>query len=158
MRKAKASVFVLALIFGGSNAEPYFPPECPSEGTMEVTRDPSAWADKCFQATNGRLPSHQHRGETVSLSRDIDLDGIPELLEVRGVGNKIKQIYVFRNSDEGYKYLGKLNAHPEFFVGFNSENELIILNFYRAGVNEVYRQQIQYIDRSFIMTRNERMQ
>jgi hypothetical protein len=103
---------------------------------MEVVDDPVKWADSCFQAVNGRLPSSQSSGETDSMYRDLNLDGVEEHLEIRGVGNKLKQIYVFQKAGASFRYMGRLNAHPEFFVARDSSNHLVILNVYRAGANQ----------------------
>ena len=64
-------------------AEPNFPPECPAKGSMEIIAKPTLWADSCFKALNGRLPSEFNIGETSSVYRDIDLDGTAELLEIQ---------------------------------------------------------------------------
>lgn len=81
--------------------------------------------------------------------RDIDLDGTAELLEIRGVGNRLKQIYVFRQSENAFKYMGQLNAHPEFYVARDSTNKVMLLNIHSLGINEAYLQSIEYIDGEF---------
>lgn len=91
------------------------------------------------------------------MTRDIDLDGIPEQLEARGTG-KSKQIYVFKTEDSGQIYIGMLTAHPTFYVAVDRDNELVILNVRRMGVNEVYLDRIQYQDRKFVVTGSLLMQ
>ena len=84
-----------------------FPPECPKQAIEGVIEDPGSWADRCFMAVNGRLPNAEQIGESDSDYRDLDLDGDEELLEIRGVGNARKQIYVFRPTESGFEYLGE---------------------------------------------------
>jgi hypothetical protein len=139
-------------------AESFFPPECPTKGSLEVVDDPVKWADTCFQAVNGRLPLSQASGETASMYRDLNLDGVDEHLEVRGVGNKLKQIYVFQKLADSFRYMGRLNAHPEFYVARDRNNRLVILNVYRAGANKVYLQQIEYMDGEFSLVRQDPME
>ena len=91
-----------------------FCPECPDEGTGEAVTDTSAWADKCFSAVNGRMPTYP--AESSTLLRDLDLDGTPERLEARGTGNASKTIYVFRQSAGGNVYLGSFDASLTFEV------------------------------------------
>lgn len=78
-----------------------FPPECPQRGTLQIQKDPAAWADQCFAAINGRLPQADRIGKADSAMRDVDLDGVDERLEIRGVGNPTKQIYVYRSAADG---------------------------------------------------------
>ena len=135
--------------------ETRFPPECPSAGTMEIVADPGTWADRCFQATSGRPPSNSH--ETSTLRRDIDLDGTLELLEVRGVGMALKQIFVFSQSEDGFRYIGELHAHPSFRVVPGPDKKATILNRYRSGAANVFLQEIQYIDGRFTLIKQEPM-
>jgi hypothetical protein len=138
-------------------AEPMFGPECPTRGNMEVIDDPTAWADECFRASNGRNPS-VNSGQKYTMDRDIDLDGIPERLESRGVGNRLKQIYVFKHANDTFRYMGQLHAHPEFFVATDRLNQTYLLNIYRAGAGEVYLQYIEYRDGEFVKVREDLMQ
>jgi hypothetical protein len=158
MRKLILITMLLLTAKVASGAEPDFPPECPGKGTMEAVDNPSEWADQCFKAVNGRLPSANNPGEIDSIDRDIDLDGTLERLEIRGVGNKLKQIYVFQNSNRIFKYMGVLIAHPEFFVAKDQDNQTVLLNIYRSGVGMVYFQRIQYVEREFIVVREDLMQ
>ena len=131
--------------------------ECPTRGSSETVQDPAMTADRCFVAGSIRLPDAEHLGETASQLRDIDLDGVPERLEIRGAGNASKAIYIFRESPAGYRYLGELNAHPMFFVARDHENKLVILNFLRQGAGEVYLQYIEYLDDEFKVVRQDRI-
>jgi hypothetical protein len=151
---------VILMIFApvAGAAEPAFPPECPSKGTMELVGNPAEWADQCFKAVNGRLPRNDDSGQTNSMDRDIDLDGIAERLEIRGVGNKLKQIYAFKGVDDGFRYLGKFDANPAFFVAKDQSNQTYLLNIYRMGAEAVYLQYIQYRDGEFVVVREEPMQ
>lgn len=158
MRKLASRIVLIAACIDTWAAEPFFPPECPVRATFEIVDDPSKWADTCFQAANGRLPSSEASGETGSIYRDLNLDGTDERLELRGVGNKLKQIYVFDRADRGFRYIGRLNAAPNFYVARDESNRLVILNIYRAGANEVYLQQIQYQDGEFAVVQQEAMQ
>ena len=127
-----------------------FPPECPREATEGLIEDPSAWADRCFMAVNGRPPDTRNVGETDSVSRDLDLDGTPERLEIRGTGNASKSIYVFRQGDAGFEYLGRLDAHPSFTVRLDADGVPTIEYLHRFGVDDVRLKHIQYIDGRFI--------
>ena len=124
---------------------------------MEVVDDPIKWADRCFEAINMRQPNTEIVGEKRSMYRDLDLDGIEERLEIRGTG-KQKQIYTFRVHGQSYSYTGVIIAHPSFFIARDENNDLVLLNIYRAGFGEVYLQYIQFKDDEFIVTRQDRMQ
>jgi hypothetical protein len=127
-----------------------FPPECPKDGTLQIVEDPARWADQCFVALNGRLPDPAHVGETGTISRDIDLDGNPELLEVRGAGNASKQIYAFRKTDEGFRYLGEFDAHPSFVVVADAKGVPTIEYTHRFGVDSSELKRIQYVAGRFV--------
>ena len=127
-----------------------FPPECPRRATTGVIEDPSSWADRCFMTVNGRLPEADNIGESRSDYRDLDLDGNEELLEIRGVGNASKQIYVFRPTESGFEYLGELNAHPSFTVSLDNRDIPTIEYGHRFGVDDVQLKRIQYIDGEFV--------
>lgn len=135
--------------------EPQFPAECPRRGTLEVLEHPAAWADQCFAALNGRMPRLDHVGETSSAMRDINLDGADERLEIRGVGNSAKSIYVFEVIQAGYVYLGLLEAHPSFTVAPDSEGTPTISYVHRAGVGDVTVKRIQYRDGTFAEVSSE---
>ncbi|MEM6543272.1 MAG: hypothetical protein AAF680_00110 [Pseudomonadota bacterium] len=122
------------------------PPECPRQATAGVIENPSSWADRCFMAVNGRLPEADATGESSSDYRDVDVDGNEELLEVRGVGNASKQIYVFRPTESGFEYLGELNAHPTFAVSLDNRGIPTIEYGHRFGEDDVQLKRIQYID------------
>lgn len=122
------------------------PQECPRRGTLEVVTDPAAWADQCFAAINGRAPQSGPIGEAASVTRDIDLDGVAERLEIRGVGNAIKQIYVFQVTQRGFAYLGELSAHPSFTVAPDRGGTPTITYTYRFGPDDLQTRRIQYRD------------
>lgn len=132
-----------------------FPPECPQRGTMQIQQDPAAWADQCFAAINGRLPQADRIGETDSAMRDVDLDGVDERLEIRGVGNSIKQIYVFKATARGYAYVGKLNAHPSFIVALDASGIPTISYTYRSVASSLSTIRIQYRDGLYMETRSD---
>lgn len=100
-------------------------------------------------AVNGRLPEADATGESSSDYRDVDVDGNEELLEVRGVGNASKQIYVFRPTESGFEYLGELNAHPTFAVSLDNRGIPTIEYGHRFGEDDVQLKRIQYIDGVF---------
>ncbi len=158
MRNPVHIMALLLLTRFADGAELALPSECPAKGNMETVQNPSDWADQCFKAINGRLPESQTLAETASSNRDVDLDGVPERLEIRGTGNKLKQIYVFRVSSADFRYMGMLTAHPEFFVARDAENNLMILNIYRAGVDDIFLQRIHYVDGEFVVLREDRME
>ena len=101
-------------------------------------------------SVNGRVPEADHIGESSSEYRDLDLDGNEELLEIRGVGNASKQIYVFRPTESGFEYLGELNAHPSFTVSLDDRGIPTIEYEHRFGADDVKLKRIQYIDGVFI--------
>lgn len=131
------------------------PPECPRQGALQIVEDPAAWADRCFAAINGRTPNPEHAGESHSEMRDIDLDGVKERLEVRGVGNSVKQIYVFRVTERGHSYLGELNAHPSFTVAFDSAGVPTISYLIRAGADSATLKRIQYRNGNYVEISSE---
>ncbi len=137
------------------HAEPQFPPECPPQGTLEIVESPAEWADQCFAAINGRNPDPHFIGESTSLTRDIDLDGVDERLESRGTGNSVKQIYAFRVAERGFVYLGELNAHPSFTVSRDAAGTPTISYIYRSGVENLSLVRIQYRDRKFVQISSE---
>ncbi|HET8695967.1 MAG TPA: hypothetical protein VFO94_00695, partial [Gammaproteobacteria bacterium] len=112
--------------------------------------NPATWADQCFAAINGRAPRPGSVGEADSAMRDVDLDGVAERLEIRGVGNSIKQIYVFKVTERGLLYLGELRAHPAFTVAPDANGTPTISYLYRAGVDNVSRKTIQYRDGEYV--------
>ena len=130
--------------------------ECPRQATLEVIVNPASWSDQCFAAVNGRMPQ-SNRGETDSAVRDIDLDGVDERLEIRGVGNAIKQIYVFRPAERGYLYLGALDAHPSFTVAPDAAGAPTISYLYRAGSEDLSLKRIQYRDGRFVEVSSEKV-
>ena len=130
-------------------AKQEFPPECPKEGTGENVSDPHAWANRCFKAVNGRDPNPDVIGESTTLYRDIDLDGENERLEVTGVGNSFKQIYVFKISGKQNHYMGELNANLSLKAV--EENGKPVIEFiYRMGVDHLELVRMQYVDNAFI--------
>ena len=74
----------------GTDALPQCLTECPKRGTLELVREPAMAADRCFIAVSMRAPLRGDASQTASELRDIDLDGEPELLEIRGIGNRAK--------------------------------------------------------------------
>ncbi|MEX0737754.1 MAG: hypothetical protein WD071_00270 [Pseudohongiella sp.] len=153
MRKLAQTVAVMAFVLNAQAGDGTFPPECPAEGTMERLDSPSAWADQCFKAVTGRLPSCSD--ETGTDNRDLDLDGTLELLEIRGTGNSSKQIYVFRQSESGFFYMGELTAHPSFTVSRDKNGEATIIYKHRFGTDYIEEQRIQYIDNKFVRVGSE---
>ncbi|MDM3870717.1 hypothetical protein QSV34_05060 [Porticoccus sp. W117] len=115
---------------------------------MAVIEDTSKWADVCFRAVNGRDPNRD-LGEAKTIYRDVDLDGVREKLEIRGTGNRLKQIYVFKLAESGYLYTGCLPAHPSFFVAKNMNDEVLILNVFSMGSGHIELQEIKYIDNEY---------
>ena len=101
-------------------------------------------------AMNGRVPDAKNIGESGSEYRDIDLDGTPERLEIRGTGNASKQIYVFRRTESGFEYMGELNAHPSFVVFLDARGVPTIEYQHRFGADDVQTKHVQYIDGSFL--------
>jgi hypothetical protein len=138
-------------------AQQEFPPECPSRGNLELIENPAAWADQCFAALNGRIPQLGQAGETDSVMRDLDLDGIEERLEVRGVGNSTKQIYVFKATERGFFYLGELTAHPSLTVAADAVGTPTISYRYRAGADDVSLKRIQYRDGEYVEISSEKV-
>ena len=136
-------------------AQATFPPECPKRGTLQPVVDPAAWADQCFAAVNGRPPRTGVVAETDSVMRDVDLDGVSERLEIRGTGNAIKQIYVFRSTPRGLIYLGELDAHPSFTVEADAEGVATITYLYRSGADHVELKRIQYRDSEYVEISSE---
>jgi hypothetical protein len=136
-------------------AQVAFSPECPRRGTLLPVADPAAWADQCFAAVNGRAPRTGVVGETASVMRDVDLDGVSERLEIRGTGNAMKQIYVFRPTARGLIYLGELDAHPSFTVEADAEGVATIAYLYRLGENQVELKRIQYRDGEYVEISSE---
>ena len=155
MQNLKSCLIILpalSLASGLANcAQADFPPECPRKGNLEIIESPSNWADQCFKAINGRLPSLANPGETDLAYRDIDLDGVAERLEIRGTGNAMKQIYVFKTSAEGFLYVGELNAHPRFEVITDREGKPLLKYIHRFGVDDLREQQIRYQNGEFIV-------
>jgi hypothetical protein len=101
-------------------------------------------------AANGRLPEAGNISESDFDYRDIDLDGAPERLEIRGTGNASKQIYVFRQTEGGFEYLGRLDAHPSFVVSLDARGVPTIEYQHRFGADDVQSKRIQYIDGTFL--------
>ena len=149
MCKVACSTVILLLALKVSAAEVSFPPECPARGSMEIVESPKDWADQCFRAVTGRLPSYS--SEANSEDRDVDLDGSLERLEIRGTGNASKQIYVFRRSEAGFQYLGKLTAHPSFEVVPDENGKATIIYEHRFGADDIREQRIQYIGNEFVL-------
>ena len=56
---------------------------------------------------------------------------------------------MFQQFENAFKYMGQLNAHPDFYVAIDNTNKVILLNIYRLGINEAYLQSIEYIDGEF---------
>jgi hypothetical protein len=127
-----------------------FSPECPREAITELIQEPRVWADRCFMAVNGRPPDSANIGEADSDTRDIDLDGNPEHLEIRGTGNASKQIYVFRQVQAGFEYLGRLDAHPSFIVELDANGVPTIEYEHRFGADDIQSKRIQYIEGRFV--------
>jgi hypothetical protein len=146
---------VCCSISSSGQAQAQLPPECPRRGTLEIVADPAAWSDQCFAATNGRAPRPGVMGETASATRDIDLDGVDEHLEIRGVGNAIKQIFVFRASERGFLYLGELNANRAFTVAPDPAGIPTISYIYRAGAEDLSLRRVQYRDGLFVEISSE---
>lgn len=144
----KLITIILLLVSSNAHAKSLFPPECPLKGNGEIIQEPERWADNCFQAINGRAPE-ENFGESMTIYKDINLDGVNERLEIRGTGNSIKQIYIFSITKNNYRYMGELNAHPQFKVKLNLKREPVILNTYRAGSGDIYTQEIQYKENEF---------
>jgi len=130
--------------------------ECPRQATLEVIVNPASWSDRCFASVNDRMPLRGH-GETDSATRDVDLDAVDERLEIRGVGNAIKQIYVFRPAAGGYLYLGTLDAHPSFTVAPDADGAPTISYLYRAGIEDLSLKRIQYRGGRFVEVSSEKV-
>lgn len=137
------------MALNASAAEVRFPPECPTRGTMEIVESPKNFADQCFLAVTGRLPSND--GEADSVDRDMDLDGSLEHLEIRGAGNASRQIYVFRRSEDKFQYAGELIAHPSFEVVPDEDGKAAIIYWHRFGADDIQERKIQYIDNEFVL-------
>jgi len=135
-----------------------FPPECPTKAIPNVIEDTKIWADNCFKAITGRYPGPKWKGESSTLWRDIDLDGIPEILEIRGTGQKVKSIYVFKPSKLGFKYLGKLRVSPAFYVAKNKHGNTVIVDLHRLGDKDYVLVEIQYLDDEFQVISNTNLQ
>lgn len=149
MRKVAHSTSILLLALNVSAAEVAFSPECPTRGSMEIVENPNVWADQCFQAVTGRLPSYS--GEASSEDRDVDLDGSLERLEIRGTGNASKQIYVFSRLEAGFQYMGELTAHPSFDVIPDENGKATIVYVHRFGADDIREQRLQYIGNEFVL-------
>ena len=145
------------LVAHSVQADRVFPPECPRRGTLEVVENPSDWADQCFAAFTGRMPEPGDVGETDSVMRDLDLDGVAVRLEIRGTGNSVKQIYVFKATTSGFIYLGVLDAHPSFAVARDGAGTPTISYVYRAGVDHQELKRIQYRDSEYVEISSERI-
>jgi hypothetical protein len=144
---------MVALPIGAQSQRPL---ECPRQAISEAIVNPVSWSDQCFVAVNGRMPQ-PGRGETDSVMRDIDLDGVDELLEIRGVGAAIKQIYVFRPAARGYLYRGVIDAHPSFTVAPDAAGAPTISYLYRAGIGDLSLKRIQYRDGRFVEISSEKV-
>lgn len=132
------------------------PPECPRRGTLEVVQDPAAWADQCFVALYTRLPQKGPVGESATEVRDIDLDGVGERLEIRGMGNASKSIYVFKVVGRDLVYLGEFGAHPSFAVALDAAGIPTITYVHRYGVDDLRLTRIQYRDGLFVEIGSEK--
>lgn len=150
------SLLVLPLLVYASAAVADLRPECPRHATTQAVEDPAAWADDCFEAVAGRAPDPA-RHETQTRMQDIDLDGRPERLEIRGTGQKLKQIYVFRPGGGKARYLGRLDAHPGFMVVPGSDGRATLLNVYTRGANVVVMQQIKHLEGEFRVVEQTRL-
>ncbi len=140
-----------------SFAQATFPPQCPKRGTLEPVANPAARADQCFAAVTGRTPRSGAIAETDSETRDVDLDGVGEHLAIRGTGNAVKQIYVFRSTTGGLIYLGELEAHPSFTVELDASGVPTISYFHRFGSDRVERKRIQYRDDEYVEISTEKI-
>lgn len=148
VRRLLRSTYVIALFPCWAVAQ-QFALQCPVEATTGLIEDPASWADQCFAAANGRLPAPA-QGETAMAMRDINLDGSPEHLEVRGTGQAAKQIYVFSPTEDGYEYLGRLDAHPSFTVQLDADGVPTIEYQHRFGADDVQLKRIQYVRFRFV--------
>ena len=153
----RLTVIASCLVTQLTSAQTSFPPECPKRGTLEAVADPAAWADQCFAAVNGRTPRSGAIAETASETRDVDLDGVGERLEIRGTGNAVKQIYVFRSTAQGLVYLGELQAHPSFTVEADGKGVPTISYLHRFGSDHVELKRIQYRDNEYVEISSERV-
>ena len=155
MSKRARVVISCCLVTQAGFAQPTLPPECPKRGALQPVEDPVAWADQCFAAATGRVPGAGSTAETDSVMRDVDLDGVNEQLEIRGTGNAIKQIYVFRPTARGLIYLGKLDAHPSFTVEADAEGVATIAYLHRFGADHVELKRIQYRESEYVEISSE---
>jgi hypothetical protein len=156
MRRLTVAVTCL-LMTQLSLAQETLPPQCPKRGTLEVVANPAAWANQCFAAVNGRTPRSGSIAETESVTRDVDLDGIGERLEIRGTGNAMKQIYVFGSTAQGLIYLGELDAHPSFTVEADAEGVATISYLHRFGSDRIELKRIQYRDNEYVEISSEKV-
>ena len=113
-------------------------------------------ADRCFVAGTMRLPNPEHVGESESQLRDIDLDGVPERLEIRGTGNASRAIYVFKPTGAGYTYMGILPAHPSFTVSVD-DGEPTISYIHRFGADHFELLKFRYRENEFVQISSERV-
>lgn len=128
--------------------------ECPSKGTLDLVADAAAWADSCFSRTTGRRPE-ESEGESDRQFRDMDLDGTEELLEIRGTGNRSKAIYVFRNTADGFVYLGTLHANPAFEIERTDDSEIEYTYTHLQGLKDGVVKTIRYINNEFVTVSEE---
>ncbi len=143
-------IIILSISTNAKAEEALFPPECPEKGTFNVVNNPKQWADKCFKAVNGRMPKKEH-GETLSFTKDIDLDGVGELIEARGTGQASKTMYIFKIENSKYLYMGALNAYPEFEIYRDSTNKQVFISYYhRFGFEDGAIIKIIYKDYTFM--------
>jgi hypothetical protein len=119
--------------------------ECPTFGTLEIVSDPAVVVDRCTVAGIFRKES---RSDTIY--SDIDLDGSPERIEIGFRGNASAPMYVFREIDGGYEYLGQFSAHPSFTVRRDSSGVPTIQYIHRFGVDDLWLRRIQYIGNEFV--------
>lgn len=124
--------------------------ECPMHALEVPVLDPSDWADSCFLAVNGRRPNPKRAGESDKVLKDLDLDGVAERLEIRGVGNAAKSIYVFKPLEEGFRYLGAFSAHPRFDVARNASGVPVISYSHRLGSEEYVLVRYHYNGTHFV--------
>ena len=118
--------------------------ECPRAGTGEVVSDPAVVVDRCALAVTFR-----NDPRVPAIYRDIDLDGSVERIEVGTSGNSSAAMYVFREAENGFVYLGLLNAHPSFRVNRDAAGVPTIEYVLRFGADDLRLQRIQYIQGEF---------
>lgn len=151
-------LYLALLVLGTAPGDRAVAADCPETGTFEVVEDTTFWTDRCYAALSGHLPVGGDVGDAETLDRDIDRDGTPERLEVRGSSDIDKLIWVFRRSPAGFRYAGRLSATPSFYVAWDSDDQLIILNVRRMGVDDVWLEHIRYADGRFEVVRRVPMQ